>query len=59
MVTGNTALSSADSTGGDQFDHSAVLGLVADVGGSLRYERDGAATRFVVELPAPLSTPNQ
>jgi glucokinase len=33
MVTGNTALSSADS-GGEHFDHSAVLGLVADVGGT-------------------------
>jgi glucokinase len=33
-VTGNTALSGADSTGGEHFDHSAVLGLVADVGGT-------------------------
>jgi glucokinase len=33
-VTGNTALSSADSTCGENFDHSAVLGLVADVGGT-------------------------
>ena len=33
-MTGNTALSSADSNGGDQFDRSAVLGLVADVGGT-------------------------
>lgn len=32
MVTENTAL--PDSPGGEQFDHSAVLGLVADVGGT-------------------------
>jgi glucokinase len=34
MVAATTALSGADSTGGDHFDHSAVLGLVADVGGT-------------------------
>jgi glucokinase len=33
-VAGTTALSSADSTDGENFDHSAVLGLVADVGGT-------------------------
>ncbi len=33
-MTGTTALSSAESTGGENFDHSAVLGLVADVGGT-------------------------
>jgi glucokinase len=33
-VAGNSALTSADSTGGEHFDHSAVLGLVADVGGT-------------------------
>ncbi|HEX6636307.1 MAG TPA: glucokinase [Steroidobacteraceae bacterium] len=33
-MAGTTAHSGADSTGGDQFDHSAVLGLVADVGGT-------------------------
>jgi glucokinase len=33
-VAGNSAHTSADSTGGDHFDHSAVLGLVADVGGT-------------------------
>ena len=32
-MTGNTALSGAES-GGEHFDHSAVLGLVADVGGT-------------------------
>lgn len=30
----HTALTSADSSGGENFDHSAVLGLVADVGGT-------------------------
>lgn len=34
IVAGNSAQTSADSTGGDHFDHSAVLGLVADVGGT-------------------------
>jgi len=34
MVTGNTAPYGADGHGGDQFDRSAVLGLVADVGGT-------------------------
>ena len=33
-MTGTTALTSADSTGGEHFDTSAVLGLVADVGGT-------------------------
>jgi glucokinase len=33
-VAGNTALSGADSNGGEHFDRSAVLGLVADVGGT-------------------------
>lgn len=37
--------------------------LVADVGGRLRYERDGGATRFVVDLPrssrSSRSAPNQ
>jgi glucokinase len=42
-VTGNTALSSADSTGGEHFDQSAVLGLVADVGGT--HIRFGIAVR--------------
>jgi glucokinase len=43
IVAGTTALSSADSTGGDHFDHSAVLGLVADVGGT--HIRFGIAVR--------------
>jgi glucokinase len=34
VVTGNSALTGADSQGGDFFDRSAVLGLVADVGGT-------------------------
>jgi len=34
MVTGNTAPYGADGHDGDQFDRSAVLGLVADVGGT-------------------------
>jgi glucokinase len=42
-VAGNTALTGADSTGGDHFDHSAVLGLVADVGGT--HIRFGIAVR--------------
>ncbi|MEJ0084902.1 MAG: glucokinase [Pseudomonadota bacterium] len=33
-MTGNTALPGADMQGGDFFDRSAVLGLVADVGGT-------------------------
>lgn len=33
-MTGDGARTSADSTGADQFDTSAVLGLVADVGGT-------------------------
>lgn len=43
MVAGTTAISGADSTGGDHFDHSAVLGLVADVGGT--HIRFGIAVR--------------
>src|SRR5262245_1293263 len=34
MVQGLTAPPGAESQGGDQFDASAVLGLVADVGGT-------------------------
>jgi glucokinase len=34
VVTGNSALPGADPQSGDHFDRSAVLGLVADVGGT-------------------------
>jgi glucokinase len=34
MTIENTALPGADTQGGEDFDHSAVLGLVADVGGT-------------------------
>jgi glucokinase len=48
-VTGNTALPGADLQGGDSFDLSAVLGLVADVGGT--------HIRFGIAVGGPDGTP--
>jgi glucokinase len=49
VVTGNSALTGADSQGGDFFDRSAVLGLVADVGGT--------HIRFGIAVGGPEGTP--
>ena len=48
-MTGNTALPGADVQAGDSFDRSAVLGLVADVGGT--------HIRFGIAVGGPEGTP--
>jgi glucokinase len=49
LVTGNSALPGAEPQGGDHFDRSAVLGLVADVGGT--------HIRFGIAVGGPEGTP--